>query len=362
MSGPDGDSSSFLARVEGFRRRTAWASFLAEWSLHVAAAAMAASTLALAIRALAGTSRVEVLPLYAVVLVTPVTAYAAARRRFVSDRSAAAWIDVRAGGKGLVVALFETNDGRWSDRIAEGIGRAADFNPVPWRTLSRRLLPSLAFALLTFLVPVSTASPSARGSAVATLDRVDEAFAALAEEIRIEETPAAELLERVEHLRAELAERTPEAQLESLDRLQDAFQAQIDAIHGAGERAMALLAKASEVAHDNPSEAGEALEEAVAALTSAGLDKGRQKGLEDLLKELGPSKDGASPADRPLDPLRVEGISDELRKELAKKLSALRKKGLVKSEAGAKEKPKAKIDWSKFEEHACDPECKEGSS
>jgi hypothetical protein len=355
-------SNSLDTRVAELRRRAALSEFLSEWSLHLAAAIVLAAAAALCARALLTWERPRAAWCFAIVALTPATAYFRARRRFLSSAGAAAWLDVRAGSTGLILTELETGDPAWGERAARLLARAPDLPAAPWRRVLTRTAPCAAFALAALLIPVSSAGAGSFGTAAAILDRLDEKLATLEEQIRIDETPAAELRQRLEQLRSDLPGAPPEVQLEALDRFDESLREEAAKAAEAAESAMQQMSAAESAAdaasQEKPADAQELLEKAVAELAQSGLEKGLE---ESLLRE-GFESDLTLPEGTRLDASKVQKVSKELREALAKKLAELQKSGLTKKDGAKGAGEKKKVDWSKFQEHECRPECKEGGS
>lgn len=150
----------------------------------------------------------------------PPLAWAGVRSRVPSEAGAAAWLDLRAGASGLLLADYEQADERWAPRFDRQLDRLPELPSMRAETFTRPLLPALAFAALALLVPVSRAEP---GASTSFFDRAIEALAGqvetLAEVAELDETVEQELERRVQELAANVDPDRPEAMLEAIDSL-----------------------------------------------------------------------------------------------------------------------------------------------
>jgi hypothetical protein len=350
-----GDVRRFAERL---RSRAMLAEFLGELSLHAAVGLAFAGILVLAARGLFGWERLPASWAFAILAFAPVTAFLRSRQRFLSEGGALGWLDVRTGATGTLLASVEVQDSRWSSRVAELLRRSPPPPAIRWRPLARRAAPCLIFALAALAVPIARAEGAA-SIGERSLARLQEKLQALQEEVRIEETPAAEIKERLDQLRSELAEARLETQLEAADRLDAAIDKEAQKAAESAQQAMEQLAEAGADARKDAGEAQRELEQAVAELAKNGLTKG----LEEKMLKSGFGENAQLPEGTKLDPAQIQKMSEEMRQALAEKLASLEKKGL--SQKGKPTKgngKKEKIDWDNFEDHKCTPECKEGGS
>src|SRR5262245_23026546 len=132
-------TDEFTHQVRRLRRRAIAADWLFEWALHLAVALAAAGGLALCARGFAGWDRARAALPFAIVGITPLTAWLRARRRFLSESGAAAWFDVRAGATGMLLTELELADSRWSARAAALAESASALPKIRLRPLAGRV-------------------------------------------------------------------------------------------------------------------------------------------------------------------------------------------------------------------------------
>lgn len=152
----------------------------------------------------------------------PVLAWIGVRDRVPSEEGAAAWLDLRSGASGLLLADYERADERWASRFDRQLDRLPELPSMRVESFTRPVLPALGFAALALLVPISRAAP---GASTTFFDRAIEALAGqvetLAEVAELDETVERELTRRVEELAANVDPDRPEAMLEAIDSLRE---------------------------------------------------------------------------------------------------------------------------------------------
>jgi hypothetical protein len=351
-------------QVRRLRRRAITADWLFEWTLHLAVALAAAGAFALCARGFAGWERARAAAPFAIVGITPFTAWLRARGRFLSERGAAAWFDVRAGATGLLLTDLELADARWHARAEALAERASALPKIRLRPLAGRVVPSVLFAIAALWIPVSRASALPPALGAQAIDRLDRQLAALEEQVRLDEKVAIELKDRIQRMREELPDARPEAAYESIDRMHESLQREAEKAAEAAVRAMENFSRADADSSTDASEAQAELEQALADLRESGLTKNLPTDLQDSLMAEGiPSTLELAPGQQ-LAPGKIAKLSEAAKAALAEKMKKLAKEGLPNKKMGAKD-PKGQpkpIDWDKFKDHKCEPECKEGGS
>ncbi len=270
---------SVEAAAERLRRRANLAAYLGDLFRHGAIALVAAGSLALALRFFAHASReTAALGLVLLVAIAPATAFVAARRRFLSPAGAAAWLDVRSGGTGLLLARGESGDARWDSAVAPVGGRVARPPRVRLRALLAPLLPSLAFAIAAFVVPVPAPRFVVRPLSESLIERLREKLAALEETVDIDPAVEEELEKRLEWLESGAGNARPETAYEAADRFAQRLEAEAAKARASAERALSSLAAAAR--RDEAAERSEAARAALEELRASGLATGEMAGLE----------------------------------------------------------------------------------
>jgi chromosome segregation ATPase len=162
-----------------------------------------------------------------------------------------------------------------------------------------------------------------------TLDDLREKLAALEEEVQLDEEAARELAEQLEELRREAAAgQSLEATYEAIGELGERLEDEAREAREAAERAAESLARASASARDDPAQAREDLDAALAEMVSAGLSVDLSK---ELAHDLGlEAFDGIElPEGLELDAAGLAELSEEMLAELARTLQELADAGLL---------------------------------
>lgn len=150
----------------------------------------------------------------------PFSAWRGVPQRIPSEAGAAAWLDLRSGAKGYLLTDFEKGDERWSTTTREQLDRLPELPSINLASLTRLLLPAMAFAALALFVPITKAE---EGPSTSYYDRAIEGIAdqlkVLEEVADLDEDVAAELQRRVAQLQENVDPEQPEAMLEAIDSL-----------------------------------------------------------------------------------------------------------------------------------------------
>jgi len=339
--------------LRDLRRRARLASWLGEWSLHLFVALVAAGAAALLARFVFELSAEQAAWALAVVAVTPFSAFARARRRFMSAAGTAAWLDVRAGATGLVVTEVEALDERWAGRAERLLASAPHAPRLRLQPLASRSFAGIAFALLALWVDIPARVTGPEPELYEnTLADLREKLDTLKEQLDVGAEAEADLEARLERLEAEVQEgHDAEATFEALDQLQQRLAEQAIEAQEAAARAFEALQDAVASAGQDASRAQEALEETLSKLVQEGLAKDLPTALSEKL--------GASleiPPGAQFDLSELKQLSADLRQMLEGKLSELAAAGLLKpGELGEL------LDASELGElvlHECDEDCK----
>ncbi|MCY2961364.1 MAG: hypothetical protein NTY35_14470 [Planctomycetota bacterium] len=340
--------------IERLRRRAWLGAFLGTSLRLFAWTAAGLAAVALLLRAAFRYERLEAAWVYAALVVVPIVAWFLARKRVPSRDTTAAWLDVRSGGTGAIVAGEEIQDPRWRSEVERALATQPSLPRLDLARPGRFAFGALAFAALVVAVPIAPAlvgPPTVLQEAV--LERVEEQLKALEEQVELEPELAAELRENLDRLQREGALAEPEAAFEALDRAQERLEQEAYERAEASQSAQEDLARTAEDASRDPQAAQEQLEKTMQQLAQGGFSKDVQSALE---KELGAA--GASlPPGTKLGAENIEAISKDLASKLAAKNGELAKKGLLNAKALAKLGELAKLDGFEFNEHVCDASC-----
>lgn len=282
-----------------------------------------------------------------------------ASRRGLSAGAAATWVDVQAGGAGLVVTGQEIDDPRWGGAFAEALrstGRMPAFR------LGKPLGQSLgagAFLAASLFVRIPEPAPGPSPAMFeAVLESLGRKLAALDENVALDEDVASDLTGRLARIRELLDDHSPESLFEAIDGLEERFGLEGDRIREAMESAAQDLAAAALDSLTDPKVARSSLERALEAMRQAGLDKNLPQSLAALLGPDLELPDGAE-----LDPKRMLELSAELSKLMGERMEGLAGSGLLDPRKLSKlSEFLAAADLSEFlpTDHECDDECKEG--
>ncbi len=357
-AGPEYDPpvvTSHLERsIARLRQRARLGAFLGTSLRSFAVAAAVLAAVALLLRVAFRFERGEAAWVFAALVAVPIAAWILARKRVPSHAAAAAWLDVRAGGTGAIVAGDEVDDPRWAAQVERALAAEPALPRFDVAGPARLAAAAFAFALLVVLVPIAPAvvgPPTVVQEAV--LERVEEQLKALEEQVELEPELAAELRETLDRLQREGALAEPEAAFEALDRAQERIEQEAYERAEASQSAQDDLARAGEDAARDPQAAQAQLEKTMEQLAQAGFSKDVQSALE---KELGAAGVSLPPGTK-LGAENIEAISKELGAKLAAKNGELAKKGLLNGKALAKLGELAKLDGFEFNDHVCDESC-----
>ncbi len=340
--------------IDRLRQRAFVGAFLGTFLRSIGAAAAILAAVALIMRTAFRFERAEVAWIFAALVVVPVVAWILARKRMPSRGATAAWLDVRAGGTGAIVAGDEIDDPRWRAQVERALESESALPRIEVRKPAWLAGAACAFAALVVAVPIAPAlvgPPTTVQESV--LERVEEQLRALEEQVELEPELAAELRETLERLQREGALAEPEAAFEALDRAQERLEQEAYERAETSQSAQDDLARASEDAVRDPEAAQEQLEKTMQQLAQAGFSKDVQSALE---KELGAAGVSLPPGTK-LDAGNIEAISKELAEKLAARNGELAKMGLLDGKALAKLGELAKLDGFEFNDHVCDETC-----
>jgi hypothetical protein len=342
-----------LARL---RRRALLATFLGEWSRHALVTGFVVGAGALIARAAFDVPAERAAWALVLLALTPLTAWLTSRRRYLSSKGAAAWLDLRAGATGLVLTEFEVADERWRERAQSLIGSRDTLPSVRFRAPLVRTAGGVAFALLALWVELPTAA--ALGPAPELYDSALEdlrtKLETLEEVVQLQEETRAEIDERLARLEAEAEEtRSPEATFEALDQLDERMSELAERAEDAAEE----MTEALDAAGGNEADPGARQEELERA-----LEKLAEVGLAAKLDEAVSAKLAASlapEAGTTIDLSEWSELSQEMREALEAKLAKLADAGLLKSgKLGKLGKLGEPGDLEQFAVHVCDENCK----
>lgn len=324
LSRVDRDLQSSIERVRASVFRAVFGSALLVW---LAGLLFVLGCVVLALRAALDWPLARTSACFAILAVAPIVAWRTATRKQLSRAGAAAWLDVQSGSSGVVVTDFEHSDAAWSARVAESLSRAALLPRANLKKPALLALVALAFVVVALWVPIPR-TPVGPPIALqqAAVERVEEKLATLEEEVALDPELAAEMRETLQRLKDEDALANPESAFEAVDHAEARLADEARSKAEAAEAGQEALAAASESAASDPEAAQKKLEEAMSALSKAGLAKGLPKGLEN---ELG-NGSLELPAGAKLDKGQIEKLSGGLSQKLGDKLAKLAKAGLLK--------------------------------
>jgi demethoxyubiquinone hydroxylase (CLK1/Coq7/Cat5 family) len=162
----------------------------------------------------------EALWLLTPLVLVPFNAWRGVRDRVPTEEGAAAWLDLRSGAEGILLAEFEQGDERWAARLGRQLDRLPELPALRMGAFLRPLAPALAFALVALFVPLSKAAPAT------STTFFDQAIEGLADQLEVlelvadlDEQSREELQRRIEELAANVDAEKPEAMLEAIDSL-----------------------------------------------------------------------------------------------------------------------------------------------
>ncbi len=336
------------------RARAAWASFAGLVLAWLALGCAVLGAVALLLRAALGLdARTAALGFLPLVLV-PVAAAMRARRMRPSVAGTAAWLDVRSGGSGAVVAALEARDARWEAQVGAALERARELPRLRLARPAWRTAAALAFAGAALFVPLPERIPGPPLAVQeAALERVEEQLAVLQEQVELDEDVAQEMRDALKRLEQEGGLLEPESAFEALDRVRDRLEQEALERAETAQGARDDLARAADQAASNPEAGQQSLERTLAELAEAGLSQDVRSALE---KELGLAGI-ALPAGMKLDAAQLQALSKELTAKLGERIDGLAQRGLLDARALAKLGELAKLDEFRFSEHVCDESC-----
>ena len=343
------DLEQAIDRVRARVSRAVFAATALTW-LSILAGACACA--ALLVRAAFGWESGRAALLFVPLVLAPLLAARAVRRKRVSAAGAATWLDVQAGADGALVTGFEARDAAWSTRVESALSRAISLPRARVGRPAAFCAGAFAFALLALFVPIPRAVPGPeRALATAAIQRAEEKLATLEEEVELEPELAAELHERLERLKQEGdGHASSESLFEAADRAAEELAQEAATQTEPAASVQEALADAAAAAGTDPEAAQKELESALSELAKTGLSKG----LEDVMAaELGLESLELPPGTQ-LDAAQIARTSTALRARLGDKLSKLAAAGLLKEGRGREGEP---ADIDDVAEHLCSAEC-----
>lgn len=278
---------------------------------HAAFALAVCASGALLARFFLGLAPLRAALLLAPALVVPLWSWRRAVARAPSLQACIAWLDLRSGGAGRVMAGAAPGAAAWRADAGEWLREHEPrFEALPLRA-TRPFVPALAFAFAVLVVPVRPIEPPGRSSVPpAAIERLDEELAALAT--------------------AELSPEEVEQVRERLERIEELAAA------GDAESAWEALDSVEQMLGDRADEAAETLVDAAASLEAiadgSSFGAAAEAELAGLAAELGLTSPQADPTDGAaganLGGALPEGAREMLA-QLEKRMSALGEAGLL---------------------------------
>ena len=343
--------------IARLRRRAGLAAFLKALQLHATVALFVFGGAALLARTAFDLPREQAAWMLLGVLIAPITAWFQARRAFLTDEGAAAWLDLRSGGDGSVVTALETDDERWHQRVEMALARSPELPRVQVERAALQTMPAVAFVLFVFWLdlPKTVLGPSPELYDAAT-ERLEEKLAVLEELVELEEEDAEELKAQLEQLEAEAQDGTPESFFEAADSLEEAME---EIAQELAEEAQDMSESLSAVmeASDAESEAAEAtLRETMEEMKNSGLVANIPQDLSDKFPDGMNFPEGSElPEGLTLDGELMQELSEEMRELLEEKLAELAKAGLLQKGKLGKAGEGKLADLSKYKKSAGEP-------
>lgn len=343
---------SLQTSIAAVRRRFLAAAWMRTIGPHFAALAFIGGTACLLSRT-AGWDRAAGASWLAVTVLAPLSAWWIARKQVPGAESCATWLDVRGGASGMVVTESEVGVTAWTPQADARLRESLNALPALDATRAlRTVLPALAFAVLVVWIdpPKSEIGPPP-AVADAAIERIEEKLATLEEVLAMEPEAQAELQEQLENARAEAEEGRAESAFEALDRIEQQLEQHAEEAEQAAHRARHELNEAV----DDPSlaDAQTALENALAQMAKAGLDKDLPKMMNEALTP----GSLTLPEGTQLSSAELAKLSQALKGALDGKVGRLAQGKLLDANALAKLGELGSLD--DFDDtHECDADCK----
>jgi hypothetical protein len=305
------DLEHSIARVRARVSRAVFGVTLLTW---LAILLGACACIALGLRVALGWEASQAALVFVPLVVAPVMAVRAARRRTLTAAGAAAWLDVRAGADGAIVTGFESRDGAWRARMDAALARSGDLPRARLARPAALFAGAVVFAALALFVPISRGVPGpSRALASAAIEKAEEKLATLEEEVELLPELAEELRASLDRLKEEHSGASSnESVFEAADRVAQKLSDEAAAQSESAESVQRELSEAAAAASSDPEAAQKQLESALLELSKSGLSKG----LTDVMtSELGlPSLD--LPPGTKLDAAQIARASAALRAKL----------------------------------------------
>jgi hypothetical protein len=338
------------------RRRARLATYLGEWSRHLLIASLLIGGTVLLLRVGRGLTTKEAAWALLALVATPVTAWMIARRRFLSLSGAAAWLDLRAGARGLLLTEIETRDERWRSRAEQELERAGEQPGLRSRPVVVRCMGGALFVIAALWIEIPRlAQPGPPPELYASvIEDLREKLETLLEEVELDAESRAELEARLERLEDEVNDaRNPEATFEALDRLESRLEEEARRAEQAARAANDALRAAEASGEENGLAMQNALEEALTRLQDAGLDASLPTELGERL-----AATLQMPGESNFDLSELVQLSEEMRAALEGMLAELADVGLLPAGGLGKLGELGPVgDLSGFEFHECDENC-----
>jgi hypothetical protein len=268
------------ATIEGpFRRlarRLAIGLFLDVWPAWAAASLLLAGLVALVCRVFLPAASPRLPWLWLAPLLATVPALVVCYRRLYSAADIVALADSLTGGRGTLLALFETGDTAWRDSALAANAYAVSLPRLrPWPRIAV-LLPAAAFMAAAFWIPQRT--PQRRDTLLANeiVSRLDATLAELKQQALLTAEEEERLDEEIERIRRSAERRVDSSSWEAVDALNDKIAGGVSEKENALEWAEESAARYDAATQANG--AGEVAAAQAAELTKA-LERLQQQGL-----------------------------------------------------------------------------------
>jgi len=279
------------------------------------------------------------------------------RKRGLSRQGAAAWIDVHAGGSGLVVTGSERPDPRWDAAFQGALAKSHRMPRLAVGLQSGQALFGIGFLSLALFVQIPEPSPLGPSPAfvAALTESVAQKLLALTENISLDEELAEELTERMRRIQ-ELAEEAPtESIFEAIDRLEERLGLEGERAAQDLQQSLGELWKSMESGELDQEGLERLLEEARGLLANSGLGEKLPESLAGLLGGSLELPEGVHLNAAELMQLG-EGLSGLMQGSLGELLGA----GLLDASKLSLASKFAKLENFLPTDHQCDEECRSG--
>jgi hypothetical protein len=293
----------------------------------------------------------------------PFTAWAGVRAKIPSEAGAVAWLDLRSGASGHLLAGFEQGDERWNGPVESQLSKLPELPAIRLGSFARVMVPAMAFAALALLMPLSRAEPGpSTGFFDSAIAGLASQLKTLAEVTGLDQNIEKELTERVTELAKNVDATKPEAMLEAIDSLRGDLAREGQ---GAADVAQDLFERFGHSENQSGLHsmfAQKLFESGLKSMMKDGLSAELMQQVAKLAPQLASKLDGNElklPEGFKLSPEALQGLSALMRDQLRSNLGELDLAGLINlKDLALSSTPKSLSDLiNKFHKH--DESCKQ---